>query len=82
MIDPAALATSLIMKACKNLSEEDSKIIEKVLVDFLEDARIHNDELLDRIQWLENAVDDRNLEEIMVGYQQKFKGICWSGDAS
>ena len=82
MIDPVAAVTSLIIKACQDIDEGDRKNIERVLQDFFEEIRLHNEELSERVQWLENAVDDRNLEEIMVGYQQKFKGLYWSGDAS
>ena len=53
-------------------------IIERHMRDILKE----NEDLRRRLDWLEDAVDQSNLEEIFVEYQKSFDIECWSGDAT
>ena len=55
---------------------------EKILLGFrkiLSEVIEENILLDERLKWLEDAVDDKNLEDIFIAYREKFKLEYWSG---
>mgnify|MGYP001262388362 CR=1 FL=1 len=41
-----------------------------------------NQDLLERLEWLESQIDESDLEELYVKYQKKFQIDHWSGEPS
>ena len=55
--------------------KELSKKLETALSELLSE----NEDAKKRLAWLEDAIDDKNLEDIFIEYQRKFKLEYWSG---
>ena len=74
----ASLANRIKSETGVELSKRAQDIIEMYLVEVLRE----NEDLRNRVDWLEEAVDQSNLEDIFVNYQKTFDIECWSGDAT
>lgn len=74
----ASLANRIKSETGVELSKRAQDIIEMYLVEVLRE----NEDLRNRVDWLEEAVDQSNLEDIFVKYQKTFDIECWSGDAT
>ena len=74
----ASLANRIKSETGVELSKRAQDIIEMHLVEALRE----NADLRNRVDWLEEAVDQSNLEDIFVKYQKTFDIECWSGDAT
>ena len=72
------LVSRIKIEAGISLEKNVQIIIEKHMCDILKE----NEELRRRLDWLEDAVDQSNLEEIFIEYQKSFDIECWSGDAT
>ena len=79
MANPATNISFRIAKALKTDKPQDLEKINSILEVALEDLKKDNEFLLSRVLWLEDVIDDNNLESIFLEYQKKFKLNFWSG---
>jgi len=69
-------------KEIKTLLEESSMSHTHLvtIMTSIEDLRSECNELRRRLTWLEEKIDEEDMEELCVEYQKRFKIRYWSGD--
>ena len=64
----------------KNSSKDEKKeALNKEIQSYMKPILSEIEDLTSRVVWLENAVDEMNIEEIFVEYQKKFDLFFWTG---
>jgi hypothetical protein len=58
---------------------EKKEALNKELQNYMNPILSEIEDLTSRVVWLENAVDEMNIEEIFVEYQKKFDLFFWTG---
>ena len=73
--------SSKIFDALDNHSSKGEKkeALNKELQNYMNPILSEIEDLTSRVIWLENAVDEMNIEEIFVEYQKKFDLFFWTG---
>ena len=74
-------ACTILQKIKNDLGKEVSEHAYHVIHRHVSSIESENDDLRRRLNWLEDAVDNANLEDIFIEYQKSFGIECWSGSA-